>query len=151
MPTSSTRDWLPEQNRRTGTQRRSGEERRREERRRLESMAESEPVEAAKAERRDYRRHDVANLRLQTPITGDVINTSTFGMALQTNESLNVGWSYPFRMRYGEKVIRIPGKVQWCRLVRLLRVDEHEFLPVFRLGVELAGSVWSKPQIHVYP
>ena len=103
------------------------------------------------SERRDHRRHAVANLRVKGPIAGDVINTSHLGIAIQTNESLTVGWSYAFRMRNGSEVIRIPGKVRWCRLVQLLRVGEDEFLPVFRMGVQMAGNLWGKPQVYYYP
>lgn len=111
----------------------------------------SDPDRDSASERRHHQRHSIANLKLKTPVTGEVLNASHLGMAVQTNESLKVGWSYAFRMRYGADVIRVPGKVEWCRLVRLLRVDHNEFLPVFRLGVSLSGNIWSKPQIHYYP
>lgn len=101
--------------------------------------------------RREHRRHVVANLRVKGPITGEVLNTSHLGMAIQTNDSLTIGWSYAFRMRNGSEVIRIPGKIQWCRLVQLLRVGENEFLPVFRMGIHLAGNLWGKPQNYYYP
>lgn len=133
---------------------RGGEERRSDGDRRTDDSA----PEAAKSpradresERRDYRRHAVANLRVKGPIVGDVINTSHLGIAIQTNESLTVGWSYAFRMRNGSEVIRIPGKVRWCRLVQLLRISEDEFLPVFRMGVQMAGNLWGKPQLYYYP
>jgi hypothetical protein len=109
------------------------------------------PAPEVESERREHRRHAVSNLRLSGPIRGDVLNTSPTGMAVQTNESLRVGWSYAFKMKHGSDLIRIPGKIQWCRLVRLMRIDEEEYLPVFRMGVELAGSVWNKSQIYVYP
>jgi hypothetical protein len=101
--------------------------------------------------RREHRRHAVANLRIKGPIPGEVLNTSHLGMAIQTHDSLTIGWSYAFKMRNGAEVIRIPGKVQWCRLVQLLRIGEDEFLPVFRMGVHLAGNLWGKPQIYYYP
>ncbi len=109
------------------------------------------PAPEVDPERREHRRHAVSNLRLSGPIRGDVLNTSPTGIAVQTNESLRVGWSYAFKMKHGSDLIRIPGKIQWCRLVRLMRIDEEEYLPVFRMGVELAGSVWNKSQIYVYP
>jgi hypothetical protein len=109
------------------------------------------PAPEVESERREHQRHAVSNLRLSGPIRGDVLNTSPTGMAVQTNESLRVGWSYAFKMKHGSDLIRIPGKIQWCRLVRLMRIDEEEYLPVFRMGVELAGSVWNKSQIYVYP
>jgi hypothetical protein len=93
----------------------------------------------------------VANLQVKGPIEGQVLNTSHLGMAIEANNSLTVGWSYAFRMRNGAEVIRIPGKVMWCRLVELLRVGENEFLPVFRMGVHLAGNLWAKPQNYYYP
>ena len=102
-------------------------------------------------DRRHHRRHAVANLKVNGPIAGEVINTSHLGIAIQTNESLTVGWSYAFRMRNGSEVIRIPGKVRWCRLVQLLRVGDDEFLPVFRMGVQMAGNLWGKPQLYYYP
>ncbi len=111
----------------------------------------SERRVASEPERRDHRRHAVANLRVKGPIAGDVINTSHLGVAIQTNESLTVGWSYAFRMRNGSEVIRIPGKVKWCRLVQLLSIGEDEFLPVFRMGVQMAGNLWGKPQVYYYP
>jgi hypothetical protein len=109
------------------------------------------PRVAGEPERRDHRRHAVANLRVKSPIVGDVINTCHLGIAIQTNESLTVGWSYAFRMRNGSEMIRIPGKVKWCRLVQLLRIGEDEFLPVFRMGVQMAGNLWGKPQVYYYP
>jgi hypothetical protein len=109
------------------------------------------PPSESDFERRRHRRHTVSNLRLAGPVRGDVLNTSPMGIAVQTNESLRVGWSYAFKMKHGSELIRIPGKIQWCRLVRLMRIDDDEYLPVFRIGVELAGSVWSKSQIYVYP
>ena len=134
--------------RRSGFDRRSGGERRRGERR---NRGATEPMPDSAAERRHHRRHAVANLQVKGPIDGEVINTSHLGMAIQTSESLTVGWSYAFRMRNGSDVIRIPGKVQWCRLVRLLRIGENEFLPVFRIGVHLAGNLWARPQVLYYP
>lgn len=147
MSARSTRDADDELNRRDGDDRRSGAGDRRLTHRRLE--ADLSPGDDD--ERRDHRRHAVANLHVNGPIKGDVVNTSHLGMAIQTNESLTVGWSYAFRMRNGADVIRIPGKIQWCRLVQLLRIGENEFLPVFRMGVHLAGNLWGKPQIYYYP
>ena len=119
---------------------------------RLEARAKTPPPPPeTEAERRLHRRHGVSNLRLSGPINGDVLNTSPTGIAVQTNESLRVGWSYAFKMKHGTEMIRIPGKIQWCRLVRLMRVDENEYLPVFRMGIELAGSVWNKSQVYLYP
>ncbi len=136
------------QERRGETDRRSGGERRTTER---ETEGNAGLPANGEPERRDHRRHAVANLRVNGPIEGDVINTSHLGIAIQTNESLTVGWSYAFRMRNGPEVIRIPGKVRWCRLVQLLRVGENEFLPVFRMGVQMAGNLWGKPQLYYYP
>lgn len=111
----------------------------------------SSPPPESDSERRQHRRHAVSNLILNGPIRGDVMNTSPTGIGVQTNESLRVGWSYAFKMKHGSEMIRIPGKIQWCRLVRLMRIDDNEYLPVFRIGVELAGSVWNKSQVYVYP
>ena len=108
--------------------------------------ADVEPTADKESDRREHRRHAVANLQVKGPISGEVLNTSHLGMAIQANDSLTIGWSYAFRMRNGAEVIRIPGKVQWCRLVQLLRIGEDEFLPVFRMGVHLAGNLWGKPQ-----
>lgn len=143
MSARPPRDAEDGPDRRAKGERRSGDDRRSEDPAGLKSDAESE--------RRDHRRHAVANLRVKGPIGGDVINTSHLGMAIQTNESLTIGWSYAFRMRNGPEVIRIPGKVKWCRLVQLLRIGENEFLPVFRMGVEMAGNLWGKPQVYYYP
>lgn len=101
--------------------------------------------------RRQHRRHAVANLKLQNPVVGEVLNTSHLGMAVETHSSLTVGWSYAFRLRHGADVIRVPGKVEWCRLVELMKIDDQEYLPVFRLGIRLAGNLWAKPQVHYYP
>jgi hypothetical protein len=132
-----------------GPDRSAEEDRRSGHDRRLEDSV--TPESDSESERRDHRRHAVANLRVKGPVAGDVINTSHLGMAIQTNESLTIGWSYAFRMRNGPEVIRIPGKVRWCRLVQLMRIGENEFLPVFRMGVEMAGNLWGKPQVYYYP
>lgn len=133
---------------RSGLDRRSGRDRRQGERR---DRGVTDLIPDRSSERRHHRRHAVANLHVKGPIGGEVINTSHLGMAIQTSESLTVGWSYAFRMRHGSDVIRIPGKVQWCRLVQLLRIGENEFLPVFRIGVQLAGNLWARPQVLYYP
>lgn len=130
------------EDRRNGDDRLSADERR---------LPEEATPEWSDPERRHHRRHRVANLRVKGPVSGDVLNASHLGMAIQANESLKVGWSYAFRMRKGGDVIRIPGKVQWCRLVQLLRIDRDDFLPVYRMGVRLAGDLWSKPQLYFYP
>ena len=106
--------------------------------------ADAEPDSASNLE-------SATNDESNRPITGEVLNTSHLGMAIQTHDSLTIGWSYAFRMRNGSEVIRIPGKIQWCRLVQLLRVGENEFLPVFRMGIHLAGNLWGKPQNYYYP
>lgn len=148
MSARPPRDAEDKSERRGGQERRSGEDRRLFDR---PSHAAEESHPDGESERRDHRRHAVANLGVNGPIRGDVINTSHLGMAIQTNESLTVGWSYAFRMRNGSEVIRIPGKVRWCRLVQLLRIGENEFLPVFRMGVQMAGNLWGKPQVYYYP
>ncbi len=141
-------------NRRRVSDRRSGNDRRVAKRRVDDVLAETKETAEERELYRDKRRfprHDVERLPVKTPVVGWVLNASPQGMAIETSTRLNVGWSYAFRMGESTGVIRIPGRVQWCRLVRTLRREDGDITPVYHVGVALAGSLWSKPQTYSYP
>ena len=105
----------------------------------------------AHEERRGSPRARVSGVRVQLPVSGKVLNASVEGIAIETTEGLRSGWSYAFKMAVGAKVVSVPGKVSWCRRVGTRKTENGDVLPVFKLGVALVGSIWSKRQIYAYP
>lgn len=102
-------------------------------------------------ERRRFARQGISDLQLQLPVAGRVLNASVRGLAVETSVSLQLGWSYAFRMISGTRVIRIPGKVRWCRLVSTRRGTGGEVVPVYRMGIAMTGSIWDSPRAYPYP
>ena len=108
-------------------------------------------MEMAHEERRGSPRARVSGVRVQLPVSGKVLDASIDGIAIETTEGLRRGWSYAFKMAVGAKIVSVPGKVSWCRLVGTQETENGDVRPVFRLGVALVGSIWSKRQIYAYP
>ena len=90
-------------------------------------------------------------MRVHLPVSGKVLDAGIQGVAIETTESLRQGWSYAFKMAVGDNVVSIPGRVAWCKKVGTRETGNGRVEPVFRLGVALVGSIWSKRQIYAYP
>ena len=104
-----------------------------------------------RTERRRHLRHGVSGLRAHLPVAGRVVNASVGGLALEATGRLTPGWSYAFKLGEGRRTIRIPGRVAWCRPLRTQPAPDGASLPVFAIGIELAGSIWDPARPHLYP
>ncbi len=102
-------------------------------------------------ERRRSPRQEISGLRVHLPVAGRVLNASAGGVAIEATDSLKCGWSYAFKMGEGSRVVRIPGKVAWCKLVGTRGAGNGDVKPLFELGIALAGSIWSERQTYFYP
>ncbi len=105
----------------------------------------------AQLERRHHPRHSLTGLRVRLPVSGRVLNASVGGIAIEATKSLRCGWSYAFKLGEGRRAIRIPGKVAWCRLTGRQGTEDGVPVPVFDLGISLAGSIWDKARTQFYP
>lgn len=93
---------------------------------------------------RRHKRYRTTSLLIDNPVVGRVVNVGQSGFALEAPEGLSVGESYTFKVRLGEKHLRLSGRVQWCRLTSTESNGEAEALPVYKAGVALADDVASK-------
>lgn len=108
-------------------------------------------MRVAQQERRRSPRKRVSDVQVHLPVSGKVVDAGIRGVAIETTESLRQGWSYAFKMAVGAKVVSIPGKVAWCMRVGTRETGNGNVLPVFKIGIALVGSIWSKRQIYAYP
>ena len=93
---------------------------------------------------RRHKRFRTESLLIDNPVVGRVVNVGQSGFAVETLEGLSVGQSYIFKVRLGDKHLRLAGRVQWCRLTTTESDGVDESLPVYRTGVALAETVASK-------
>ncbi len=99
----------------------------------------SEALATAGAADRDERRADdrlaVRNLRVTAPVGARVVDVSGGGMGLETIEQLAAGTGAPFELVEAGRRLEIPGRAVWCRMVRTLRTESGDRVPVYRVGV----------------
>lgn len=96
---------------------------------------------------RPHRRHKrfrTQSLQIDNPVTGRVVNVGQGGLAVESAESLAVGQTYIFKVRLGEKHMRLAGRIQWCRLTATAATGDREAQPIFRAGIALVETVTSK-------
>ena len=113
--------------------------------RRINGRASKSPVhKALKGPHRRHKRYRTRSLVLDNPVPGRVVNVGQAGFAVETLEGLAVGESYLFKVRLGDKHLRLPGRIQWCRLTATEASGDSDALPVYKAGVALAETVTSK-------
>ena len=101
-------------------------------------------------DRRSYepnRRHQrfiTQNLQIDNPVVGRVVNVGQGGLAVESLEGLAVGQTYIFKIRLGEKHMRLAGRIQWCRLTATRADGDNESKPIYKAGVALVETVTSK-------
>ena len=93
---------------------------------------------------RRHKRFRTQSLLLDNPVVGRVVNVGQTGFAVEMLEGLSVGENYVFKVRLGEKHLRLSGRVQWCRLTSIEAAGDSDALPVYKAGVALAKTVTSK-------
>ena len=99
---------------------------------------------AFKGPHRRHKRFLTRSLVLDNPVPGRVVNVGQAGFAIETVAGLSVGESYLFKVRLGDKHLRLPGRIQWCRLTSTELAGDNEAQPIFRAGVALAETVTTK-------
>ena len=98
---------------------------------------------ALKGPHRRHKRYRTQSLLIDNPVAGRVVNLSQTGFGIETLESLTVGESYLFKVRLGDKHLRLPGRIQWCRLT-VETAGDSLAQPFYKAGVALAETVTSK-------
>ncbi len=99
---------------------------------------------ALKGPHRRHKRYRTRSLVLDNPVAGRVVNVGQAGFAVETIEGLSVGESYLFKVRLGDKHLRLPGRIQWCRLTATETSGDDEAQPVYKAGVALAETVTTR-------
>lgn len=99
---------------------------------------------ALKGPHRRHKRYRTLSLRVDNPVVGRVVNVGQGGLALESPESLSVGATYVFKVRLGDRHLRLPGRIQWCRLTGTESDGDSETRPVYQAGVALVDDVASK-------
>jgi hypothetical protein len=99
---------------------------------------------APKGPGRRHKRYRTQSLQIDNPVVGRVVNVGQLGLALESVESLAVGQTYIFKVRLGEKFMRLAGRIQWCRLTATEAAGESEAKPIYKAGVALVETVTGK-------
>ncbi len=86
--------------------------------------------------RRQSVRFGAVGLRVQSPVFGAAVEISEGGLRLESTTPLVVAGSYLFRLNHGVRFLDLPGRVAWCRPVRL-EVSARGRRTVYQAGVEL--------------
>ena len=97
-------------------------------------------------EDRVEQRYVTPEVGVESPIRAEVVDVSESGMGLLSSDPLRVGASYVFRLRYGQRDLGLPGKVEWCRLTGTERRNGDAHATVYRAGISFspgpAHSAW---------
>ena len=99
---------------------------------------------ALKAPHRRHKRFRTRSLLIDNPVVGRVVNVGQGGLAVETPQGLTVGETYLFKVRLGDKHMRLSGRIQWCRLTATETGDDCQAAPVYKAGVALLDDVTSK-------
>jgi hypothetical protein len=107
----------------------------------------AEPTVAERAFKGPSRRHKrfrTQSLLIDNPVAGRVLNVGQGGLAVETLKGLSVGESYHFKVRLGEKHLRLSGRIQWCRLTAAEAAEDSTAPPVYRAGIALEEDLTSR-------
>lgn len=98
------------------------------------------------SEKRRHKRYEVQDVygNLLFTIDVNVINMSLDGMAVESSKRLNVGRAYSLKLRHGNKLIKLTGKVVWCILTRSDRKAEGSVVPVYKAGLVFEDVISDK-------
>lgn len=110
-------------------------------------------------ERREQDRKVAVEIEGKTPVIElAILNLSTSGMAVELNQALKVGTSYPFAMSQGQDHVSVDGNVQWCRFAGTLPIGSGEHRPIYKAGISFTEihtptptGIWTKLKISSSP
>ncbi len=97
-----------------------------------------------KGPHRRHKRFRTRSLLIDNPVVGRVVNVGQGGLAVEAPQGLKVGETYLFKVRLGDKHLRLTGRIQWCRLTATESRDDSQAAPVYKAGVALLDDVTSK-------
>jgi hypothetical protein len=87
-------------------------------------------------EQRHFPRLPVQQTRIHNGLlTGQVVNLSLGGLAMESTTGLRIGSLHGFRIKFAQRTFRVEGRICWCRLTRTVRRQEGEVVPIFRTGI----------------
>ena len=98
------------------------------------------PAHVKPAAKRRAHRFKISDVTVEAPIDAVVCDVSDSGLGVEARDKLLIGVDYIFRLRIRQDSIKLPGRVEWCRLIRTQRTEDGEVVPVYRAGVALAAS-----------
>jgi hypothetical protein len=92
-------------------------------------------------ERRGHPRRTIQGVHVHNGVvSGELLNFSASGLAIETTQSLRVGALYTFRLGRPWMSFRVTGSVRWSRLARTRRVRSGEVTPIFVAGLAIESS-----------
>jgi len=92
-------------------------------------------------ERRGHPRRTIEGVHVHNGIvSGELLNFSTAGLAIETTSSLRVGTLYTFRLGRPWMSFRVTGTVKWSRLARTRQGPADEVTPIFVAGIAIESE-----------
>jgi hypothetical protein len=92
-------------------------------------------------ERRGHHRRSIQGVHVHNGVvSGELLNFSAGGLAIETTHSLRVGALYTFRLGRPWMSFRVTGCVRWSRLARTRRARGGEVTPIFVAGIAIESS-----------
>jgi hypothetical protein len=89
-------------------------------------------------ERRDHLRRTIEGVHVHNGVvSGELLNFSAGGLAIETTSSLRVGARYTFRLGRPWMSFRVTGAVRWSRLARTRHGPGGEVTPIFVTGIAI--------------
>ena len=97
-------------------------------------------------ERRGHSRRVIQGVHIHNrAVSGELLNFSPGGMAIETTSSLRVGARYTFHLGRPWMSFRVTGSVRWSRLARTRSRRDGEVTPIFVAGIALESD--QPPQV----
>lgn len=99
-----------------------------------------------RAENRKNKRYVVEGLQGNVLYTSDieVLNISIDGAAIETPRRLEINREYSFKIKFGENLLNLRGKVVWAFLISKLNKDTGTVMPVYRAGIKFTDTLSEK-------
>ncbi len=99
-----------------------------------------------RSENRKNKRYVVEGLQGNVLYTSDieVLNISIDGAAIETPRRLEINREYTFKLKFGENLINLRGKVVWAFLISKVNKETGLVMPVYRAGIKFTDTLSEK-------
>jgi hypothetical protein len=92
-------------------------------------------------ERRGHPRRTIQGVHVHNGVvSGELLNLSAGGLAIETTHSLRVGALYTFRLGRPWMSFKVTGAVRWSRLARTRNGPGAEVTPIFVAGIAIESE-----------